>query len=483
MRMQRLVLTLALLLGVCLSLVAVPAQAQTEPAGVDNPNYSSFGVRCADGHCTLSADLGDIEADVPVPAGAPLTFDLPMGNLGFLGGASIEISDTLTLKLPFGEIQIPDGDFSVRLNEVGKVERLHGAAKSVMPNLNLPNDMRVGGPFAAEFGYDFGSELGSLSHLLDPEQHYLFLRVGDGFTFDTAVTDENGRSEPITLAVPEHESTTLVIDPENQELYLDGRFNISQVLQLAAFGGMIGIDVEQLPLLAGLGLPMHSTIGAAVLLSRQPGRSFVELNGDVGITGGPLGKMLGLKDAPLTLDSSLRIDRSGMKLQGAADAKLMPTTLLEGGGTVELFVPFQQLSDAYIRIGGDLAVPVVGIVAEGETQLGGAQLEGDGGPSWWDAAAGWIGGAASSTASGVAGGAQAGLDAVQSAADVAGKGLGAAGGAAVTSSAADAAGSALSGATSGVTCGVNKAQQLWCQTTGLCEAPADACAAPAEEGK
>ena len=36
----------------------------------------------------------------------------------------------------------------------------------------------------------------------------------DGFTFDTAVTDENGQSKPITLAVPEHESTTLVIDPE-----------------------------------------------------------------------------------------------------------------------------------------------------------------------------------------------------------------------------------------------------------------------------
>ena len=246
----------------------------------------------------------------------------------------------------------------------------------MLPHLELPYNLHIGGSFAAEFGYDLGSELGSVSHVFDPDQHYLFLRVGDGFTLGTAVAGDGGRSEPITLSVPENESATLVVDQENQELYLDGRFNVSQVLRLAALGATMGIDVGQLPLLAGLTLPVRSTVGVAALLSRQPGRTYIELNGDLALDGGPLGTLLGLGNAPLTLDSSVRIDRSGMKLQGVASAELLPATLLEGGGTVELFVPFQQLSDAYVRIGGDLAVPVVGIAAAGETQLGGAQSGG-----------------------------------------------------------------------------------------------------------
>lgn len=40
----------------------------------------------------------------------------------------------------------------------------------------------------------------------------------------------------------------------------------------------------------------------------------------------------------------------GVKLQGAVDPKLAPATLLESGGMVEMFVPFQRLSDAYVHV-------------------------------------------------------------------------------------------------------------------------------------
>jgi hypothetical protein len=309
----------------------------------------------------------------------------------------------------------------------------------------------------------------------------------------------------------------------------------------------MGIDVVELPMLTGLVLPLRSTVGVAALLSRQPGRNFVEMNADLGIEGGPLGQLLRLGDNPLTLDSSIRIDRSGIKLQGVADTELMPQTFLDSGGTVEFFIPFGRLRDAYVRIGGELSVPIVGIATGGDAQLGGGQDESeaevvDEGPSWWDDATTWIGSAASATATGVAGGAQAGLDAIQDAADaargldtgavkegassaagavkegaaaaagavaggastaagavkegaaaaagaVAGGASAAAGtvkeaaGAVAGSTVGSAAGSAISGATSGVACGVSRAQQLWCRTTGLCEVPEDACAEPAEEGQ
>lgn len=423
---------------------------------------------------------------MPVPAREPIRFELPTGNLGFLDGSAVEISDQLTLKLPVGDIQIRAGDLEVGLDAQGNIQRLHGKADSLLPSLTLPNNLRIGGRFGAEFGYDYGANLGVVSALLDAEEQYFFLRLGEGFSLDTAVVDENGRNIPLTISVPKNESATLIVAPKHQVLYLDGRFNLSQVLRLAVVGGMMGVDVGQLPLLSGLALPLRSTVGVAALFSRQPDRNFVELNTDLGIDGGPLSRLLQLGDTPLLLDSTIRIDRAGMLLQGVVDARLAPDTLLEGGGVVELFVPFQRLRDAYVRVGGDLSVPILGITTSNEAMLGGGQgddvaesADEPAGPSWWDEAANWIGTAASSTASNVASGAESGLAAVQGAVDLA---LASAKSAAESGAPAEAAGSALSGAAGGVTCGVNKAQQLWCQTTGLCTPPEDACP-PAGEGK
>jgi hypothetical protein len=433
------------------------------------PYKTSFGVRCEDGQCSLSADLGAGNVDVAVPAEIPLKFDLPAGASGFLSGAAIEIADKLTISLPVGEIQIPDGAFAVELDEAGEIHTLHGSADSVLPSLALPYNIRIGGNFATEFGYDFGAELGSLSSLLDPEQRYFFLRVGDGFTFDTSLADETGRSTPITLAVPQDESATLVIDPERQLLYLDGRFNVSQVLRLVSLAATLGIDVQQLPVLTGLALPLRSTVGVAALLSRDVGSSFVEFHGDLGIDGGPLGQLLRVGDEPLSLDSAVRIDRSGIKLQGAAGTELVPEHLLTSGGTVEFFIPFGPLQDAYVRIGGELSVPAAGLARAGDVQLGGRRPAGTGdtteGPPWWGTTAAWLG----SAASGVAGGAQASLGALQVAVDAARGGLGAA--ASGTSTAAGAVAGGASSAAGAVTSGASSAAGI---VAGGASAAADA---------
>lgn len=477
----RFVLVLAILFSFVANLLPSAALAQ-DAAGA--PALANYGVRCQDGRCMITVDAAGIEAEVPVPAGVPLRFDLPAGNLGFLSGAAIEVSDQLMLKLPMGDIQIRTGDFEIGLDNTGQVARLRGTADTVLPRLTLPNNLRIGGAFSAEFGYDVGAALGNVSPLLDAEERYLFVRLGEGFTLETALTDTNGSAMPITVSVPDNESTTLIVDPKNQVLYLDGRFNLSQVVRLAVVGSMMGLDVSQLPLLSGLALPLRSTVGVAALFSPQLDRNFVELNTDLGIQGGPLARLLQLGDMPLLLDSTIRIDRSGMLLQGVADAKLAPDTLLESGGVVEAFIPFQELGDAYVRVGGDLSVPMLGITAGNEATLSGAQV-GEAGANfalpWWDEATTWIGSTASNTASSVATGTQSGVSAVQSAVDAA---ITAASEAAANRGEAAAPGAALSGAASGaadsVACGVNKAQQLWCQTTGLCAPPEDACP-PAED--
>ncbi|HRW46507.1 MAG: hypothetical protein M9936_19070 [Caldilinea sp.] len=480
MTIRRRVLTLALLLAFSLNLFAGPLHAQSDAPG----GLATYGVTCDAGQCKLTVNTSIIKTEVPVPATAPIRFDLPVGDTGFLSGAGLEISDKIAIRLPVGEIEIRAGEFLVGLNKQGQVDRLRGTATSVVPNLALPNGMKIGGEFAAEFGYEFGSEMGAISHLLEPDQRYLFLRLGEGFTLDTTLPGEAGQQVPLTLSVPQNESTTLVVDPASKVLYVDGRFNLSQVLRLAVVGGLMGIDVGQLPMLSGLALPLRSTVGVAALFSPDRERNFVELNGDIGIEGGPLGRLLQVEGAPLMLDSTVRVDRSGIRLQGVADARLAPATLLESGGTVELFIPFERLSDASIRIGGNLSVPVLGIATANEATLGGTK---DGDPavagdaitegelSWWDEASAWIGTAASGTAQGVAGAAGTSVSVLQGAVDSALSTAGSAATAAGSTNAAAAAGSAISGAAEGVACGVNQAQRLWCQRTGLCEVPEEVC--------
>jgi len=484
MKIRRCALTLAILLAISLNFVAAPLRAQSDAPG----GLATYGVRCEAGQCLLTVNTSIIKTDVPIPAGSPIRFDLPGNEAGFLSGAGLEISDKLLIRLPAGEMEIRTGEFQVGLNRQGQVERLRGTARSVLPSLVLPNDMKIGGEFAAEFGYEFGSELGAVSHLLEPEQRYLFVRLGEGFQLDTTLPDEAGQQTPITVAVPEHESFSFVVDPASQVLYVDGRLNLSQVLRLAVVGGLMGIDAGQLPMLSGLALPLRSTVGMAALFSPDHERNFIELNGDIGIEGGPLGRLLQVETAPLMLDSSVRVDRSGVRMVGVADARLAPDTLLESGGTIEFFIPFERLSDASIRIGGNLSVPVLGIAAANETTVGGAQDGGaqDGDPaagaavtegqlSWWEDAGDWIGTAASSTAQNVAVGASTSLTVLQGAVDTVLSTAGSAAAAAGSTDAAAAAGSALAGAADGVACGANQAQRIWCERTGLCEVPAVTC--------
>ncbi|MFN3981491.1 MAG: hypothetical protein ACK4SA_14025, partial [Caldilinea sp.] len=217
------------------------------------------------------------------------------------------------------------------------------------------------------------------------------------------------------------------------------------------------------------------------------------INSDLSIQGGPLAQLLQLKDAPLALDSTIRIDSSGMLLQGIADARVAPQTLLETGGTLELFVPFERLRDAYVRVGGKLSVPVLGIAADNEAVIGGAQAE-DGAVaegaseevqlSWWETATNWIGSTASNTAGAVAEGTQVSINAVQEAVDVALQTAGAALPTAPSVDVSTATESLLSGATESVACSVLRARQLWCETTRLCASPPDdpACVAAEAPG-
>ncbi|MFO7634011.1 MAG: hypothetical protein R6W76_15805, partial [Caldilinea sp.] len=155
MRIRRLALTILVLASLALNLLPASAFAQSDSTAGDRPPLSVYGVRCEEGQCLLTVDAAGMQAEVAVPAKNPLRFDLPAGDLGFLSGAGVEISDQLTLNLPIGAVEIRNGDFLVGVDAEGNVQRLRGKADTVLPALTLPNNLRIGGDFAAEFGYDY----------------------------------------------------------------------------------------------------------------------------------------------------------------------------------------------------------------------------------------------------------------------------------------------------------------------------------------
>jgi hypothetical protein len=137
--------------------------------------------------------------------------------------ASVELSDKLVLNLPFGQFQILEGDFLLLLDENNQLERLNGSAQTVIPTFAMSDQVRIRGPFSASFGYDYGSALTEIDAPLLPDSQYAFLRLGAGMDIDLG-GQIAAATQGITVTIPSGNNFTLVIDPVEPLVYLDGEF-------------------------------------------------------------------------------------------------------------------------------------------------------------------------------------------------------------------------------------------------------------------
>lgn len=483
-------LALALIAG----LIAQPALAAAPSQTASGPEDTSYHVSCRDGVCTVALDLGEIDLETVVPAGAPVKLDLPAGAVPFLNSGSIEISDSITVSLPMGSVNFRNGDFSLHLDKDGKLDRLHVNSDSVTPQLNLGPNIKLGGPFAAQIGYDYGSTLDGLGTVLDPDRLYLFFHLGGGLTLDATIPGSSQGSEPVRFTIPEGDRISLVIDPDRSLVYVDGQVTLNQLTDLGLALGLLGMTPASIPLLSGVVLPTRTTIGVGALLSPDMSQNFLQLSGGMGINGGPLGKLLRIEGETLGFDGMLRVDSNGLLLGGVAKSAVNPDQVLDSRGELSVFIPFSGNELPYVQVGGSVRVPAIGIEAEVARQIGGGAISEDESTNamlestaqaardWWNQTGSWMSGLASSLSDG----SRKTLNAVQSAADKtsdaisggaktiwnsAGAGAGMAwegAGAAVNAGAAGAA-AAWDGTAAAASCAAQQAQQLWCRTTGMCE--------------
>ncbi len=397
----------------------------------------------------------------------------------------------MAVTLPFGNIQMLEGDLLVRLDGEGKLDRFRLTTQSLVPNVPFLNDMRILGPFAADIGYEYGAALTDVKAPLKPDQQYILLDLGAGFQIASTVQNADGVTETVALAVPRGQHLKLVLDPEQPLAYVEGVVTMYDLADLSAINGLLAANNIALPLPANLSLPTRTAIGVTGLLSGDMADSYLELTGGMAVDLGILGQLAGVQGTPLAIQGVARIEDEGLTLTGLAEASVLPDMLVDGSGGVQLFLPFKDSAGApYVRYGGDFNVPLTGFAVAGDTTLGGGTAENaetgavasadptvgvapGAAPeesSWWDRAGAWVGGVTESAVTG----AQAGAAAVQGAFAGGGEGVQASAGA-VVESAKEGAGGALEATTASAACASAYAEMLWCEATGFCEVKAPSC--------
>jgi hypothetical protein len=311
------------------------------PAGFDPK-----GPVCAAGMCTFTLDMGNVpgwpgeEFSITVAEDAVTTRP---------DGSEFVLADDVTLALPVGTLALADAELAVTVDELGHVVALRGSALAPVPTFALFDDLALVTPARVTIGYDRGDVV-ALSHLaLDPARRYLFIDAQAGLTL---------AMQEMALSAPAGQRATLVFDPAQAAVYLDGQVTLRTNGMMAFVGEMLpeNVDATWLPSV----LPLVATTHVHGELGRALEPSLA-VNGKLALDGGAAGQWLKLETAPLTTEGWAMISPAGVLLAGAAEVAIAPDRLLDSMAQAELFVPFAQPEQVRVEASASLVSPMLGV--------------------------------------------------------------------------------------------------------------------------
>jgi hypothetical protein len=285
-------------------------------------------------------------------------------------GTTLAIDDDLTLALPLGDLQLLDANLRVTLNDQQTVESFRGTARVPFPAIGPFENLAGADPLHADVGFDYGANLTAIAAPLDPEARYFFIDFGSGVRLDGTVKDAAGAMQSVSLTTPHGQRAVLVIDPLRPLVYLQGQLTLSHIGGLAFIDTALAANGIDAPGFDFASLPGRTSVGVEALLTDDPALAYLELNTGSAIDGGALTHWAGVDVTPIAIDGVAHIDHTGLRVTGATRSALLPATVWESRGQVEVFVPFEGgLGAAYVDAGGAIAVPVAQINAEGTSRL------------------------------------------------------------------------------------------------------------------
>ena len=482
MNFSRKLVSLALLCSLALGMVAQPALAADEPVQPVTPTVHD--VSCTGDGCTLHIDLGAWQVPLLWRYGAPMLVENMQKNGQLPAGAALTISDDLTIKLPVGDLELLDSNLQVTLDESRAVESFRGTARVPFPTFGLLETLQVADPLRADVGFDYGANLPAIDAPLDPERRYFFFDFGSGIRLDGAVTGADGSAQAVSITVPRGQRAVLVIDPLQPLVYLQGQITLNHTGNLAFLDNMLAANGVDVPGLELAGLPGRTSLGLTALITDDPTLSYLEVSSGSAIDAGPMARWMGVDATPLAFNGVARLDHKGLLVTGSTQSSVLPKSVWDGRGQVQVFVPFNgNVNDAFVEAGGSLAVPIARVDAEGSSRLALPEAEepavveagAPDQPGWWARTGAFAGGVVDGAANGLG----AAGDAVAWTGDVIGAGAGAAWNAtasaagAVSSGTAHGATTAWQATVGGAACGLSVTQNFFCQASGVCSvAPA-----------
>jgi len=340
-------LPIAIIASLLISLVPQPAAAAGMPG--------QHGISCEDGVCTLAIDLnGDGET---TNKSGLLSFALPE-NVGFVpAGSQFSLTDDILLSLPIGDIPLENTSLTIQLDDENQVKRLNGSAALSLPGLNLLGDDQESKSVVAELGLDLGKNL-EFDAPLDAERSYLYLQIGSGFELEAGSEAEDGGDQHFQLAVPQGKQATLIIDPQEPFIYINGDFDVHYNGELFFLRQVM--DPTSLPLpLDALPLGQHAALHVSGSLGRDLDKASLEIGAGYAVDQGIVGKWVDLDATPLSVEGLVTLSPDGMLLSGLTRSSIQPELLFDGKLQTEAFIPFQDLlQNTYVQLDGSAAIPL-----------------------------------------------------------------------------------------------------------------------------
>lgn len=339
-----------------------------------------FGLVCDNGQCALVLDLGD----VPGLLGDSVRLAVPEGAVTQRGeDHAITLRGDVALALPTGTLTLADAELAVTLDATGRVAALRGSALAPVPTFAIFDDLALVTPARVTVGYDRGDVV-ALSHLaLDPARRYLFVDAQAGL---------NLAVQGMALNTPAGQRATLVIDPAQAAIYVDGQVTLRTDGAIAFLGEMLPSAMEPAWLPNVLPLVYTTHLHGEMGRGLEPS---LAVNSKLALDGGMAGRWLRLDAAPLTTEGWAMISPAGLLMAGEARLAVAPEQLLESAARAELFVPFAQPEQSEIEVAAAVTSPLLDVKQTAEAQVAGE-------PGWMarTAASTWAGLQASAVKSG-----------------------------------------------------------------------------------
>jgi len=284
-------LPIAIIAGLLISLAPQPTAAAGMPG--------QHGISCEEGICTLAIDLnGDGET---TENSGLLSFALPK-DVGFVpAGSQFSLTDDILLSLPIGDIPLENTSLTIQLDDENKVERLNGSAALSLPGLNLLGNDQESKSVVADLGLDLGKNL-DIDAPLDAERSYLYLQVGSDFELEAGSEAADGRDQHLRLIVPQGKQATLIIDPQEPFIYVNGDFDVHYNGELFFLRQVM--DPTSLPLpLDALPLGQHAALHISGSLGRDLDKASLEIGAGYAVDQGIVGQWVNLDATPLSVDA------------------------------------------------------------------------------------------------------------------------------------------------------------------------------------